>query len=161
MPHGTVSFSGCVGCCVPVVLHCSVVWNPSLLEHLCRVVMAASIVAIPSTTSVLILADANFGDPKPHTVAEFLKFKPDEVFVQRITSLASLQAFGDSGVVSQENLKYLIVACLGPLIAGAATSEGDRKDSVGKPLLTFKLKCNISYYTCFRALLRPFLAFRV
>ena len=93
--------------------------------------MAASVISIPSTTSVLILADSNFSDPKPHTIAEFLKFKPAEVFIQRITSIASLQALGDSGVVSQENLRYLIVACTGPISAGADTVEGNRKDSVG------------------------------
>lgn len=94
--------------------------------------MAATVFAIPSTTSVLILADPNFSDPKPHTIAEFLKFKSDEVFIQRITSIASLQAFGDSGAVSQQNLRYLIVACTGPIIAGAATVDENRKDSVGE-----------------------------
>jgi hypothetical protein len=86
---------------------------------------------IPSTASVLILADSNFGDPRPHTIAEFLKFSPAEVCLLRVTTLSSLQALGDSGVVSQQNLKYLIVACMSPLIAGAATEEGDRKDNVG------------------------------
>ncbi len=48
-----------------------------------------------------------------------------------MTTLSSLQALGDSGVVSQQNLKYLIVACMSPIIAGAATEEGDRTDNVG------------------------------
>jgi hypothetical protein len=89
---------------------------------------------IPSTASVLILADSNFGDPKPHTIAEFLKFNPAEVCLLRMTTLSSLQALGDSGVVSQHSLRYLIVACLSPIIAGAATEEGDRKDNVGNTI---------------------------
>ncbi len=90
---------------------------------------------IPQTASVLILADSNFGDPKPHTIAEFLKFEPTEVCTIRITTLSSLQAFGDSGVVAQQGLKYLIVACFSPIIAGAATEEeGTRADNVGNEI---------------------------
>jgi hypothetical protein len=95
--------------------------------------MSTSNLVIPQTAVVLVLADGNFADPKPHTVAEFLKFKPEEVYTHRITTISSLQAIGDSGVVSQDRLRYLIVACLGPMIAGAATvDDGDRADNVGE-----------------------------
>jgi hypothetical protein len=65
-------------------------------------------------------------------VAEFFKFKPVEVFKHRVASLSSLQGIGDSGVVSQHKLKFLIVACFSPMIAGAVTGEGDRADNVGE-----------------------------
>lgn len=93
--------------------------------------MAASTLVLSSSATVLILSDANFNDPKPHTIAEFLKFKSDEVVVKRVTTISTLQAIGDSGVVSQDNLRYLIVACMSPIIAGAATAEGNRSDNVG------------------------------
>lgn len=95
---------------------------------------AASSLEIPSSAIVLILADGNFGDPKPYSVSDCLKFKPEEIFTQRVTSLPSLQAVQDSGAVARESLRYLIVACLSPMIAGAATAtaDGDRADNVGK-----------------------------
>ncbi len=45
----------------------------------CKMAGSAFNFTIPQTASVLILADSNFGDPKPHTLAEFLKFDPSEV----------------------------------------------------------------------------------
>lgn len=93
--------------------------------------MASCGFSLPSSTSVLILADFNFGDPKPHTVAELLKFKKEEVFNQRIGTLSSLKGFVELNP-SLPNVKYVIVACLGPIIADAASSPDDPKGQVGE-----------------------------
>lgn len=87
--------------------------------------------SLPSTTNVLILADYNFGDPKPHTMAEMLKFKKEEVFSQRIGTLSSLKGFLELHP-TLPGVKYVIVACLGPIIADAASCPDDCKGQVGK-----------------------------
>ena len=48
-----------------------------------------------------------------------------------MASVSTLQAFQDSGCITSPNLRYVIVACLGPLVADAASLGGDRAGSIG------------------------------
>ncbi len=79
----------------------------------------------------MIFADFNFLDPKPHTLADSLKFKNEEVHVVRVTSLSTMKGFRDSQAVSASHLKYLIVACLSPILVNSLDEILDRAEDVG------------------------------
>ncbi len=87
---------------------------------------------LPPTTKVLIFADLNFIDPKPHTLADSLKFKNDEVHVLRVTSLSTMKGFRDSQAIAASNIKYLIVACLSPILVGCLDEILERAQDVGR-----------------------------
>jgi hypothetical protein len=91
----------------------------------------ASSFALPPSTQVLIFSDFNLIDPKPHTIAESLKFKVDEVHFQRVTSLSTLKAFRDSKAILLPGLKYLIVACFSPILVDCLDEILEREEDVG------------------------------
>jgi hypothetical protein len=96
---------------------------------------AANSFVLPPSTQVLVFADFNFVDPKPHTIAESLKFKTDEVHFQRVTNLSTLKAFRDSKAIASPNLRYLIVACLSPILVDSLDEILERAEDIG--LCTF------------------------
>ncbi len=84
-----------------------------------------------------ILADVNVQDPKPATLREVLGC---DFILHRVTDMPSLLRFNHPAGA----LKYLVVACLSPLIAdySAIVSNDDREVALGKIcfLVILKLK---------------------
>jgi hypothetical protein len=59
---------------------------------------------------LIVLADSNVQDPKPSTLTECLG---REFILHRVTTMASLTTLE----IPPETLRYMVVACLAPLIA--------------------------------------------
>ncbi len=74
-----------------------------------------------------ILADANVQDPKPATLGELLGC---EYLMHRVFDMPGLLRF----TAPAGTLKYLVVACLSPLVADYSVIENtdDREVALGK-----------------------------
>lgn len=102
---------------------------------------------LPSTTKVLVLCDFNFCDPKPHTIAELLKFGTDEVHYQRITSLSSLRSFRDTYTLA-DHVRYMIVACLSPIVASCPPGS-EHSSLVGEYYYLLNIPIYQNSYSCY------------
>ncbi len=82
-----------------------------------------------------ILADVNVQDPKPATLREVLGC---DYLLHRVTDMPSLLRFSPPA----GTLKYLVMACLSPLIAdySAIESNDDREVALGKYLPSNKVR---------------------
>jgi hypothetical protein len=91
--------------------------------------------ASPATPDLLILADSNVQDPKPSTLQECLgRF----FIMHRVTTMSSLTSLE----VEPGTLRYMVVACLSPIIAESSNiPDVDEKEmALGEYSLEGELK---------------------
>jgi hypothetical protein len=80
-----------------------------------------------SSAELVVLADNNVQDPKPSTIVECLG---RELTLFRVTSLPNLMSF----TPEPDTLKYMVVACLAPLIMESSGIQDvdDKEISLGE-----------------------------
>jgi hypothetical protein len=82
-----------------------------------------------TVSDLLILADANIQDPRPSTLAECLGRKFTIHRVQGISDVTSLS-------IEPNTLKYMVIACLTPIIAESSGIQDveDKEVTLGEIL---------------------------